>query len=61
MKLLRNVATNLSKNAAEYYTLLVLIVAIPFCVGVVTELKWGLLLSFVVQGVIGVLYIRGKS
>jgi len=46
---------------AEYYTLLVIVVALPVVVGFITSALWGLLLSFLAQAIIGVLYLKGGN
>lgn len=48
------------ENLAEYYVLFVIVLAIPISVALLTSLKWGVLLSFVLQAIIGVLYIKGS-
>lgn len=49
------------EDFAEYYTLLVIVVALPVVVGLITSALWGLLLSFLAQAVIGVLYLKGGN
>lgn len=72
MKLLKKLTKNIAvashkvfygikTNLAELYTMLVLFVAFPAVVGFITHVEWGLLLSFMLQAVVGVLYIRGKE
>lgn len=63
-KLKKNIAVashRVKDNLAELYTMLVLFVALPGAVSMLTDIKWGLLLSFALQAVVGVLYIRGKE
>lgn len=48
-------------NLAEYYTMLVLFVALPAVVAHLTAVSWGLLLSFMIQAIVGILYIRGRK
>lgn len=46
-------------NIAEYYVLFAIVLAIPVAISLLTSYKWGILLSFVFQAVIGVLYVKG--
>jgi uncharacterized integral membrane protein len=46
---------------AEYYTLLVIVVALPVVLGFITSALWGLLLSFLAQAIIGILYLKGGN
>ena len=57
----RKVFLDAKKNIAELYTMGVLFVAVPAAVALLTSAEWGLLLSFVSQAVVGLLYIRGKE
>lgn len=61
MNPIKRLTKHLKQNIAEYYTLLIIAVAIPSAVGAIVGQEWGILLSFVLQGVIGVLYIKGSS
>lgn len=61
MKLLRKLFMHVTTNLAEYYTLFIIVVAIPAVVGVITSVIWGVLLSLLVQAAIGVLYVRGSK
>lgn len=54
----KNLFKSLKDNISEIYTGLVLIVFIPVIIGFITNLYFGLLLSFLVQSVIGILIIR---
>lgn len=63
-KLTKNIAVASNKlfsgvknNFAELYTMAALFVAVPVAVGLLADWKWGLLLSVVLQAVVGVLYI----
>lgn len=56
--MLKNLFTSVKQNISELYTGIVLVVFIPLVVGFLTDLLWGLLLSFAVQATIGILYIR---
>lgn len=49
------------EDFAEYYTLIVLVVALPMVVGVMTSVEWGLLLSFTIQALIGIFYLKGGN
>lgn len=49
------------EDFAEYYTLIVLVVALPMVVGVMTSIEWGLLLSFTTQALIGIFYLKGGN
>lgn len=49
------------EDFAEYYTLIVLVVALPTVVGVITSIEWGLLLSFTTQALIGIFYLKGGN
>lgn len=49
------------EDFAEYYTLFVIVVALPIVVGIITSAAWGFLLSFMAQAVIGVLYLKGGN
>lgn len=49
------------EDFAEYYTLIVLVVALPMVVGVMTTVEWGLLLSFTIQALIGIFYLKGGN
>lgn len=53
----RKVFNGVKENLAELYTMLVLFVALPLTIGLLASYEWGLLLSFVLQAVVGVLYI----
>lgn len=53
--------SNLKENLADYYTALVLVIGVPGAVGLLAGIEWGVLLSFVTQAVIGVLYIKGSK
>lgn len=57
----RKVFYGVKSNLAELYTMLVLFVALPGAIAALTDIKWGVLLSFALQALIGILYIRGKS
>lgn len=57
----KKVYFSVKNNAAELYTMFVLFVGVPTAVAWITSLEWGVLLSFVFQAVIGVLYLRGKE
>ncbi len=61
MNAIKKFIKNIKDNFAEYYTLLILAVAIPVTVGIIVGYQWGLLLSFVIQGLVGIFYIRGKE
>jgi len=52
---------NIKDNFAEYYTLLIIAVAIPVAIASLTSVVWGILLSFVLQALVGIFYIRGKQ
>ena len=63
-KLKKNTAVALSKlfkgiykNKAELYLGLVLFIALPLSVGLLTSFEWGLLTSFTLQAVVGILYL----
>jgi len=58
---LKKFIKNIKDNFAEYYTLLMIAVATPLAVGLLFGFVWGLLLSFVLQALIGVFYIRGSK
>ncbi len=67
-KLTKNIAVATSRllsgvktNLAELYTMFVLFVAVPGAVSWITSPEWGLLLSFTLQAVVGVLYIAKRS
>lgn len=61
MNLFKSAFKYIWSNFAEIYTLLVVFVLVPLVIGNMTSPMWGLLLSFVLQGIIGVLYIKGKT
>lgn len=61
MNSLKKFIKNVKDNFAEYYTLFIIAVAVPVAVGSLAGLQWGLLLSFVLQALIGIFYIRGKQ
>ena len=49
------------EDFAEYYTLIVLVIALPVVVSLITSIEWGLLLSFTIQAVIGIFYLKGGN
>lgn len=57
----RKVLVLIKSNLAELYTMAMLFVALPAIVWSLAGIEWGLLTSFVLQAIVGVLYIRGKS
>lgn len=59
--MLENLLASIKSNLSEVYTGLVLVIFIPLVVGFLTTVFWGLLLSFIIQAVIGVLYIRNSK
>lgn len=61
MNAIKKFIKNIKDNFAEYYTLFMIAVAVPFAVGLLVGYQWGLLLSFVLQGLVGIFYIRGKQ
>jgi hypothetical protein len=58
---MQKITKHISDNLAEYYVLLVIVVAVPLSVSLLTSVKWGLFLSFLLQAFIGVLYIKGRD
>jgi len=54
----KSLLKSFKNNISEIYTGLVLIVFIPTTVGFITNLCFGLLLSFLIQATIGILIIR---
>lgn len=54
----KNLLKSLKNNISEIYTGLVLILFIPVIIGFITNLYFGLLLSFLIQATIGILIIR---
>lgn len=54
----KNLFTSIKNNISEIYTGIVLIIFIPIVVGLMTNVLIGLLLSFAIQSIIGILYIR---
>lgn len=50
---------NIKDNAVDYYLVVLLAIAIPVVLGFMTNWVSGLLVSFIIQVVIGVFYIRG--
>ena len=61
MNAIQKFIKNIKDNFAEYYTLLIIAVAVPVAVGLLTSFEWGLLLSFVLQALVGIFYIKGKQ
>lgn len=61
MGLIKRIAQDIGNNFAELYTLFVLVVAIPVVVGYMTEFMLGVFLSLLLQALIGVLYVKGKT
>lgn len=61
MKQIGKLINNVKNNLAEYYTLASIVVALPLIVALLTDVRWGLLLSFTAQSIIGILYIKGKK
>lgn len=49
------------EDFAEYYTLIVLVIALPAVVSLITSIEWGLLLSFTIQALIGIFYLKGGN
>lgn len=49
------------EDFAEYYTLIVLVIALPVVVSLITSIEWGLLLSFTIQALIGIFYLKGGN
>lgn len=61
MSNVKNILAYLKSNVAELYTLLVIAVLVPVSISLLTSYKWGLLVSFLSQATIGILYIKGKT
>lgn len=61
MSNVKNILAYLKSNLAELYTLLVIAVLVPVSISLLTSYKWGLLVSFLSQATIGILYIKGKT
>lgn len=61
MKALSRLLNNLKQNFAEYYTLLVVVIAIPAVIGLLFGSIYGFGASFVFQAIIGILYIRASN
>lgn len=61
MSNVKNILAYLKSNLAELYTLLVIAVLVPVAISLLTSYKWGLLVSFLSQATIGILYIKGKT
>lgn len=61
MNAIKKFIKNIKDNFAEYYTLFMIAVAVPVAVGLLVGYQWALLLSFVLQGLVGIFYIRGKQ
>jgi hypothetical protein len=59
--LIKRVLRDIGNNFAELYTLFVMVVAIPTVVGFMTEFIFGVFLSLLLQALIGVLYVKGKT
>lgn len=57
---MQQIKKHIIDNIAEYYILFVIVVALPIAVSLLTSYKWGVLLSFLLQAAIGVLYIKGS-
>lgn len=61
MNTLNKLTKNIRDNIAEYYTLLVIVLAVPAAASLVIGYELALILSFVLQALIGVLYIKGSN
>jgi hypothetical protein len=61
LKPLQKFTNNVKENFADYYTLVVIVVILPTIVGYITDVKWGFLLSFVIQAILGILYVKASN
>lgn len=61
MKNIKTLGAYIKDNFAELWTIIVLVIAIPTVVSLVFIWWAGLLLSLVIQALIGIYYIRGSN
>ena len=61
MEKIKKLGANIRENFAEYWTILILVLAIPTVISFVFVWWAGVLLSLSVQALIGIYYIRGAN
>lgn len=61
MNRIKKLVQNIKDNAVDYYTALILVIAIPAVIATMFGWQIGLLVSFIIQVILGVFSLRGSK